>query len=483
MTRRPSLILVLAVLAFAPWAMADAPKPEAPAADSMTQHKITLGGHAMAYTAAATTTLLRNEKNEPTARVFTVAYTANGADPARRPVSFFFNGGPGAGSAFLHLGAAGPEVLDFPAGHETDGAHAALHDNPDSWLGFTDMVFIDPVGTGYSRAVKPEDAPRLFWGVRQDGAALAKVIADWLVKNGRTRSPKYLVGESYGGIRSTKVATSLAHDQAVLLDGIVMVSPLIEGQYFFTDDPLTHALVLPTLAAAAAARAGHFTPAVADAAYRYALGDYLATIVGKPQAGTAADAFYGHLAELTGVPLWAVRKERGLIAPEAHDVRSQGGKLASLYDFTLTVDDPFPEGEDNEDSPDPLLEGYGRAYGIAFAGYAADTLGYKTTETYRLLDDEVNRHWDWHEHGGGPGPASGVDDLRRLLALNPALRVLIAHGYFDTVCPFATTRFLVEHFPVGSERVTLKNYLGGHMLYTRPASRAALAADVRQMMQ
>jgi carboxypeptidase C (cathepsin A) len=448
-------------------------------ADSVTRHTITVAGKTLAYTATAGTLKLRDENGEPAAAVFYVAYTLDGAAAPARPVSFFFNGGPGAGSAYLHLGAAGPKVLDFPP-NETDGAHAKLADNGSTWLPFTDMVFIDPVGTGYSLAAKPEEAPKRFWGVHQDAEALAKTIALWLTKNSRTASPKFVVGESYGGIRSIKVARALQHSQSVILSGIVMVSPLLEEQYFFSDDPLTYAFWLPTLAAAALEREHKLTPEAADAAYDYATGPYLATIAGKPPAGAEADAFYGKVASLAGLPTWVAAKERGMLVPAAHDVRSQKGRLYSLYEMSLSIADPAPEGIENDESPDPLLEGYGTAYGSAFAGYAADNLGFKTELTYRLLDGEVNEKWEWRENGRHV--LSTSSDMKKLLTLNPSLHILIAHGYFDAVCPFAATRWLATHLPVGQDRVTLRVYPGGHMLYTRPSSRAALESDAAAMV-
>jgi carboxypeptidase C (cathepsin A) len=448
-------------------------------ADSVTQHKITLHGSPLAYTATAGTMKLRDPKGDPTAAIFYVAYTLNNP-PANRPVAFFFNGGPGAGSAYMQMGAAGPEILNFAPGHEADGARAVRQSNPDSWLAFTDMVFIDPVGTGYSLAADPKAAAAEFWNVHADAETLAKIIGLWIDKNQRNRSPKFVVGESYGGIRSIKVARALQESQSVILNGIVMVSPLLEEQYFFTDDPLTYAFWLPTLAASWLERQHKLTPQAADEAYAYATGPYVATLDGVPPTGDAAKAFYRKLADLTGVPEDVVAKQRGMLQPDSHDVKSQDGRLYSIYDMPLSIADPAADGVDPDASPDPLLEGFGRAYGNAFAGYAADTLGFKTDLTYRLLDNDVNEHWDWRE--GPHHILSTKDDMKKLLALNPSLQILIAHGYFDTVCPFSTTRWLVEHLPVGRDRVTLKVYPGGHMIYTRAAARATLAQDVGAMV-
>ncbi len=471
----------------------EAAKPEPPAdkidnaliaelpADSVTHHDFSGAGGRIAYTATAGTLTLRDDAGVPSARMFYVAYVADGPvggqAGAHRPVSFFFNGGPGAGSAFLHLGAAGPVVLNFPGANPTDGANGTLGPNPDSWLRFTDMVFIDAVGTGYSLPVKPEQAPKLFWGVKQDGSAFADGIRIWLERNHRQASPKYLVGESYGGIRSIKTAYALETEQNILLSGIVMISPAIEMSLITgSADPFSDAILLPSLAASQMERDHALTPQAIDGAYRYAFGPYLSTLAGPPPAGDAATAFYGKIATMTGVPEAVVAKERAQLDPSAHDVRSRDGRLYSLYDYTQSIADPYPEGIDNADSPEPVLSGYGLAFGNAFSGYADTTLGYHTELRYDLLNLKVNRAWDYRD--GQNLIAQGMPDLRKLMALNPSLRLFIANGYFDATCPFAGSRWLIEHLPVGRDRARLKVYPGGHMLYTRPDSRAALAHDV-----
>ncbi|WP_086643516.1 S10 family peptidase [Acetobacter sp. DsW_063] len=450
-------------------------------ADSVTHQTLTVGAGKLSYTTHAGTLTLRDDKGDPAARVFYVAYTLDSAPDDRRPVSFFFNGGPGGGSAFLNLGAAGPVALNFPAGNPTDGANAKLAPNPDSWLGATDMVFIDAVGTGYSIPVKPEDANKTFYGTKQDARAFAKAIELWTSQFGRHASPHYLVGESYGGIRSIEVATALQEQQNLILNGIVMVSPALEMKFLDpAANPLAAAMLLPSLQAANLDGQHKLTPEAANEAYGYAFGPYLSALAGPPPEGDAAHSFYADVAGHTGLDAGIIARQRGALDPQAHDVRSRDGRLYSLYDATLSIADPFPEGVDNSDSPDPVLFGFGRAYGSAFEGYAAQTLGFHTELTYDLLNLDVNRAWDYR--GDGELIASEIPALRKLLALNPTLRVFIANGYFDLVCPFASSRWVAEHIPVGRDRIALHVYPGGHMLYTRPATRTALSRDVKAFL-
>lgn len=453
--------------------------------DSITHHTATFSGRKIAYTAHTGTLVLRDDAGKPTARIFYVAYTQDGANPARRPISFFFNGGPGSGSAYIHLGAAGPTVLTFPAGNPTDGANAKLAPNPDSWLPQTDMIFIDAPGTGWSVPTDEKTADKTFYGVKQDASAFAKIIQLWASQNKRLTSPRYLVGESYGGIRAIEVADALAQQQNLMVNGLILISPALDMNLLdITENPLATALILPSFEASRLAMQHKLAPETAahqlDEAYHYALGPYLSTLVNTPPTGEDATAFYTEVANHTGLPLDIIAKERGAPQVYAHDVRSRNGRLYTVYDGTVSIADPFPEGVENSDSPDPTLSGFTRAYGSNFEQYASTTLNFQTDLTYNLLDAAINNAWDYK--GDGERIAHQIPALRRLLALNPTLRVFIANGYYDLVCPFASTRWVVEHIPVGRNRIGVHTYPGGHMLYIRPDSRAALAQDVKAFL-
>jgi len=444
-------------------------------ADAVTEHAIDTPRGKLAYTATAGTLAFYDQSGEQSASVFYTAYVAKNAAP-NRPLTFVFNGGPGAASAFLHLGLVGPRVLDFGPDYH-DAAHATLQDNPDTWLAFTDLVLIDPIGTGWSRAVKPDDAKH-FWNVRSDADAMAKAIALYIAKNNRAGSSKYLFGESYGGFRAAKVARTLQSDQGIVISGIVMLSPLLEGWLTFGDDQsaLHAALQLPSLAAAELEHRHAFSPDALAAAEKFAMSDYLTTLAGPPPKGEAATSFYERVAKISGLPVDAVAQARGFAANAyVKTLRSAENKIVSHYDAAFAVDDPHPERRSAR-APDPILDAVSRAYGGAMASYARNELGFKTEMTYALLAGDVTGHWDWQ---GGRIQASVDDDLRVLLAYGPSFRLMIAHGYSDMVTPYAMTRYILDHMPGFDPpgRVQLKLYRGGHMLYLDPESRKAFSTD------
>ena len=443
-------------------------------ADAVTEHSIAIGKTRLAYTATAGTLAFYDQSGEQSAAVFYTAYVAKEAG-ANRPLTFAFNGGPGAASAFLHLGLVGPRVLELgPDSH--DAARAELRDNHDTWLAFTDLVLIDPIGTGWSRAVKPDDAKH-FWNVAGDASAMAKAIALYVARNNRTASPKYLFGESYGGLRAAKTARALQREQGIAISGIVMLSPLLEGWLTFGDDSsaLHAALQLPSLAATELERKKAFSREALAAAEKFAMTDYLVTLAGAPPQGDAAKAFYQHVADVSGMPLDAVTKSRGFIPTFIKSLRGAEGKIVSIYDAAFAVDDPSPERRPGSGT-DPILDGVTRAYGGGMASYARNELGFKTDMTYALLPGEVTGGWDWK---GGRNQVGCEEDLRTLLAFGPSFRLLIAHGYSDMVTPYPMTRYVLDHMPPLDPpgRVQLKLYRGGHMIYLDPQSRKAFSAD------
>ena len=449
-------------------------------ADSVTEHSVDIPGGKLAYTATAGTLSLYDQSGERIAAIYYTAYVAKNADGAIRPITFAFNGGPGAASAYLNLGLVGPRIAEFPV---NDAAAARLQDNPQTWLAFTDLVMIDPVGTGWSKPAKADD--KSFYGVRSDAQAIAKTIALYLAKNGRGSSAKYILGESYGGFRAAKVAQALQHDQGIAVSGVIMLSPLVEGSLIFgsTRFALGAALHLPSLAAAELERKGTFSKEALAEAERFALTDYLTTLAGPPPKGEAAKSFYARVAQITGLPEEVVTRSRGFIRDAyVKHLRSAEGKIVSRYDATFAVADPFPEQESAR-GPDPLLDGLTRAYGGLYANYARDELGFKTEMTYVLLAGDVAGKWDWE--GSGRGGASISDDVRELLAMNPSFRLMIAHGTSDMVTPYGVSRYLLDHLPPMGDpaRAQLRLYRGGHMFYIDQDSRKTFTADAKTFYQ
>jgi len=443
-------------------------------ADAVTQHSIDTPSSKLAYTATAGTLPFFDQSGDQTASVFYVAYIAKDAG-ANRPLTFVFNGGPGAASAFLNLGLVGPRVVDLGSDNR-EPAQAELHDNPDTWLRFTDLVLVDPIGTGWSRTVKPDDTKH-FWSVRADADAMAKVVALYIDKNNRAASPKYLLGESYGGFRAAKTARALQREQGITISGILMLSPLLEGWLTFGDDSsaLRSALTLPSLAAATLERKHAFNDTVLAAADKFALTDYLTTLAGPPPQGDKANAFYERVAQLSGLPLDTVKQTRGFITNAYVKTLRGPGKVVSHYDANFVVDDPFPELRTARGG-DPILDSLARAYGGAMAAYARNELGFKTEMTYVLLAPDAVHQWDWQ---GGRMQADAETDLREMLAFTPTFRLLIAQGRSDMVTPFAMTRYVLQHLPAFEPpgRVQFKLYRGGHMVYLDPQSRKAFSAD------
>lgn len=466
----------------------DAAKPPASAsqlpADVTTSHVLHIGGAERAYDVTAGSLPLQDAKGERKADLFYVAYRLQGTQSASRPLSFVFNGGPGAASAYLHLGALGPQVLDFGPTPDNFAATTRLIENPDSWLDITDLVFIDPVGTGYSRGIGSDDEiAKQFWGVRQDVEAMAAFIRLYTTRAGRTGSPKYLVGESYGGFRAARLLHALQMDQGLAPIGAFMISPVLEFGTIRSDryTPLSWALRLPSYAATVLASEDRLTPEALAPVEQFALGDYLTGLASGPRDPAVAQRLYDAVARFTTLPRDLVVQQNGRIPTSLFikQIRHGDGHLVSRYDATFAAIDPFPASLEPRGG-DPILQGSIAPFTTAFLDYARNQLNYVTDLRYVLLSDVVGRHWDWGGGGqGGQGYAGSLDELREALALNPKQHVVIAHGMTDLVTPYLGTRYLIDQLPnLGDQpRVTLKLYQGGHMMYLRAGSRAQLHRD------
>lgn len=490
------ILLMLAV--FAQPVLAETPERPAPTGGvlsllpppQVTSHSITVAGRKLDYQAKAGTLSLLSGKAEVTAEIFYVAYTqrapADAAEGSPRPITFVFNGGPGAASAYLHLGALGPRVITTGADGEFLPSPQKLVDNPDSWLDMTDLVFVDPVGTGYSREA-PGQNTHDFWGVNQDASSIGAFIRLYLAQNGRTGSPLFLAGESYGGFRAALLARTLQEDIGVSPNGIVLISPALEFMLVQPDEfePLHWALELPSLAAVRLRAEGVGGDALREKlaeVEHYALGGYLTAIAsGLEQGGRMASQ---HVADITGLPLDLVQRNFARIPTGlfAREFARAGGKVLSPYDGTIGTADIAPESA-RITGPDPVLDRSVPALTSAFVGYARDELNYHTDVSYRLLNGEVSGNWDYGT--SRQGYAGVMNDLQRARSLNPALGVVIVNGYTDLVTPYLASRYLVNQIPslAGAKPIRLDVIEGGHMMYFRPDGRRALKEAASELYQ
>ncbi|HEX4112600.1 MAG TPA: peptidase S10 [Stellaceae bacterium] len=453
-------------------------------ADSVTKHSVTLPGRTLNFKAMAGTIMLRNASTgDDVAEVAYIAYQLDGADVAKRPVTFVFNGGPGAGSAWLQLGALGPWRLPLTQGTIAPSASPALVANDDTWLDFTDLVFVDPPGTGYSEIVGGEEARKNLYSVRGDIDALAVVIRRWLADNERLPSPKFIVGESYGGYRGPRLAQVLATDQGVGISGLVLISPALDMSGRSADDPLTWAIRLPSFAAVAREHNGPVTRAQLADAERYASGDYLLDFLRGPRDTAAVARMVDRVSALTGLDPALVRRMHGRIDKGTflREFDRAHGKVGAYYDATITAYDPSPESK-YDLWLDPVAEGFDPPMASAMMDLYARRLGWKIDARYEMLNKDVGRAWDWgHDHNA----LNAIPALKRMLALDPNFRVLVVQGLTDLQVPYFGTELLLDQIPdYGAPgRVAFKVYGGGHMLYTRDASRKAMRDDALRLIE
>lgn len=457
------------------------------------------------YTASAGWIVLR-KKEKPAAEIFSISYVAKG--DAERPVTFVFNGGPGASSAFLHMGAVGPLRVAFPADGRAPHMPPRLVSNAESWLAFTDLVLVDPVGTGFSRVIeddtkdgqdtskgrRSEDGgAREYFGYKRDLESLCEFMSRWLSAQRRWGSPVFIAGESYGGYRVGRLVRMLQETTGIGLNGAVLISPALEITSLRpTDyDVLGWVDPLPTMALTAMHHgrsrvfgASATSEEVRAEAEAFATGDY-PTLLARGAAMPAGDRerILTHLADLVGLPVDLVVRAEGRVTlgTFTRELLRDQRRVLGWYDATITATDPFPDREAFA-GPDPTLAGIDMAFTMAINRHLRSDIGVQTDREYLLLSDEVNEAWrnDAPEDFFTP-PEGATDDFRYGMSLNPHMKAFITNGRYDLVTPYYATDRLRNLMRLDADmagRLTVRHFDGGHMFYAWEASRRELTAAI-----
>jgi carboxypeptidase C (cathepsin A) len=467
---------------------ADAKAPDKPdlpplPADKSVRQSAVIGGRTINYTATVGTLPVYNDAGKKIAQVVFTAYTVPSNDP-RRPVTFAFNGGPGASSVFLNMGAIGPKKVPFGEDGNAPSDSPIPQDNASSWLDMTDLVFIDPVGTGFSRSLEDDDAAKKdFFAADADIKYLSRAVYDWLLANQRMRARKFVIGESYGGYRVPRIAYELQTQLGVGVNGIFMVSPYLDPPSTGHDNalsPLPWMVDLPSMAAGHLEREGKLTPAAMSDVEAYTQGQFVTDLLAGRSDPAAVDRLTQHVSDLTGLDPKLVRRLNGRIDEDTYlrEIHRDDQKIGSYYDSNVTSYDAFPSSATRE-SGDPILEASIAPLTSAMVDFDTRVVGWKADARYNALSFAVNAAWDDHKLDDKP-----VQALRKAIANDPHMAVMIAHGYNDLSCPYFGSKLIVDQMPrFGSDhRVQLHVYPGGHMFYARPDSNAAFKQDARALI-
>ena len=452
-----------------------------------TTHSIRVGNETINYTARAGTIILKDEDGDPRASFFTIAYTKDGADPAKRPVTFTFNGGPGSSSVWLHMGAFGPRRVVY----KDDAGHAAappyqLADNEGTILDVTDLVFIDPVTTGYSRAIPASDAKK-FHGFEADVESVGELIRLWTSRNNRWASPKFLAGESYGTTRAAGLAGWL-HDQGYYLNGVMLISSILNfgTARFDSGNDLAYILFLPTYTATAwyhkrlpaDLQQGTLENAVAESE-RFALGEYTAALMkGDHITDAERRAVAEKVARLTGLTPRYVEQTNLRVHISRFDkelLRDQRRTVGRLDSRFIGID---RDAAGEEPDFDPSYAAIYGEYTAVMNDYVRRALKFETDLPYEILTGKV-RPWSYERYQNRYLDVG--ETLREAMSQNPHLRVLVANGYYDLATPFAATRYTFARMQIDPElrgNVTMTYYPAGHMMYIERAAHRKLREDV-----
>ncbi|WP_290485278.1 S10 family peptidase [Hyphomonas sp. UBA3195] len=471
--------------------------PDIPEAQSFTSdHTLRLGSKTVKYKTVAGETYLRDNKDEPTASVFSVSYVdTSTSSAAQRPVTFVFNGGPGSASLWLHMGAFGPKQVITPSDASDVGAPPyTMRDNPNSLLDVTDLVFIDPVGTGYSRPLG-ETEGKEFYGVNEDAESIAEFIRIWLTENGRWNSPKYLAGESYGTTRAAALTEKLQGGwNGIGLNGVILISAILDFQTarFAPGNDTAHLAFFPTEAATAwhhgkankAKWNNDFDTFIEDAR-NYATDTLAPALIRGSTLSEADDIRIAQdMSDFIGLsPEW-IRLANLRVDP--HRFRKE---LLRREGYTVGRFDSRYKGVDSEgtgETPENDPSGYGMdvAYVAAINDYLTRELEVDFTRPYKVLTGEPGSQWNWStSQQGWPAYVNVTPWLGKGMRENTELRVLLASGWYDLATPFFGAEMALRKNGVVLDRVQFDYYDAGHMMYLAESDGKKLSDDVRDFIK
>lgn len=477
---------------FALWSIAraaDAPAtPALPSEAVSTHHDVTVGGRTIAYTATAGTILIKTDKGAPEARVFYIAYTEDGVDPNHRPVTFLYNGGPGCASVPLDMGAFGPRRVEFPnAGHNV-GPPYHLVDNQYSLLDKSDLVYIDAPGTGYSRLM-PKVDPKTVYGVDQDAAAFGAFIYQYVTRNDRWNSPKFLLGESYGTPRSAVLVNYLQSNDSMAFNGVILLSSVLDFDTIMPGpgNDLAFVTYIPTEAAvnwyhSKSPNKGTLQ-SVVDQARAFANGPYASALMqGDRLSHAQFTQTAAQLSHLIGLSQGYIEQADLRVLPWRYEkeLLRETGQLTGRLDARYVGYDIDPLNDSA--TYDPADAATDPGFQAAFLSYVRNELGWKSEETYKECDGDINQSWDYARKGTFPWIAPTTSsDLQQAMTQNQNLRVFVGAGYFDMATPFGAAEWTFSHLglnPNLRSHVTFGYFESGHMVYLHVPSLEKFHGDL-----
>ena len=457
-------------------------------------------GETFAVEVASEWIVLR-KKEKPAAEIFHTFYRLT-ETKAPRPVTFVFNGGPGAASAYLHIGGLGPQRALFEADGTVPPPPVRLINNCESWIAFSDLVFVDPVGTGFSRVVEEETKPdekdkpdpakavdeKEFFSLNRDLESLGEFIERFLSRHKLWDVPVVIAGESYGGFRTAKLARRLQETHGVGLAATIAISPALEWALLNESDydvlPYVDTFCVMALASAFHKRSRVFSGDEPIDSQRKLVETFAtrelahALLVGTAHDQAELQRVFARAADFLGLPADLVARAHGRVpfARFARELLKPQQRVLGVYDATITGIDPFPDRERLE-GPDPTFSGIERVFASGINHVLRAVIGVETDRRYELLSMDVHKAWKADEQRHAlEGPAGAIDDLRFAMSMNPNMKVLIAHGYYDMVTPYFSSERLVEQMKLLPEQrgnLFLRYFGGGHMFYTWEDSRRA----------